>query len=173
MCLTRLPPAPPLLMHPLAACQRAHHPRRLHPALPSSCPSCLPSLHSSERIINVTSISLSDGLDFGNLQARGVQCMGSHGCQLSPSPTPPTCLHACLSACDCISRLHPARRPPAPLPLRATARLQGEREYERVGHAAYSQSKLALNMWSFLLAAKLRKASRKNTRGWAVLLLLS
>ncbi|KAL4426178.1 hypothetical protein ABPG77_007460 [Micractinium sp. CCAP 211/92] len=36
--------------------------------------------------------------------------------------------------------------------------LQAEREYGRVGHAAYSQSKLALNMWSFALAARLHRA---------------
>ncbi|PRW58590.1 short chain dehydrogenase reductase family isoform B [Chlorella sorokiniana] len=56
----------------------------------------------TERIINVSSISLSEKLDFDNLQ--------------------------------------------------------GEKEYGRVGHQAYSQSKLALNMWSFMLAAKLHKA---------------
>ncbi|KAL4431285.1 hypothetical protein ABPG75_006541 [Micractinium tetrahymenae] len=56
----------------------------------------------TDRIINVSSISLADTLDWDNLQA--------------------------------------------------------EREYGRVGHAAYAQSKLALNMWSFALAARLHKA---------------
>ena len=36
--------------------------------------------------------------------------------------------------------------------------LQGEQEYGRVGHQAYALSKLALNMWSYQLAARLHRA---------------
>jgi NAD(P)-dependent dehydrogenase (short-subunit alcohol dehydrogenase family) len=36
--------------------------------------------------------------------------------------------------------------------------LNAEREYGRVGHQSYSQSKLALNMWTFQLARELKKA---------------
>ena len=60
----------------------------------------LPAITS--RIINISSISLADDMDWGNLQ--------------------------------------------------------GEREYGRVGHQAYALSKLALNMWSYQLAARLHRA---------------
>lgn len=46
---------------------------------------------------------------------------------------------------------------PVPLPL-LSALQQGEREYGRIGHEAYSTTKLALNMWTFALAARLHKA---------------
>lgn len=36
--------------------------------------------------------------------------------------------------------------------------LQAEKGYERFGHQAYAQSKLALNMWSYMLASRLHKA---------------
>ncbi|PSC76388.1 zinc finger lsd1 subclass family isoform C [Micractinium conductrix] len=39
----------------------------------------------------------------------------------------------------------------------------GEDEYGRVGHKAYNQSKLALNMWTFALAARLHRAHHPAT----------
>lgn len=40
---------------------------------------------------------------------------------------------------------------------------QQEAGYERMGHAAYGISKLAVNMWSYCLADSLQKAGSKRT----------
>jgi len=40
---------------------------------------------------------------------------------------------------------------------------QQEKGYERMGHAAYGASKLALTMWTYLLADKLKEAGSKIT----------
>ena len=89
-----------------------------------------------ERIINVSSISLADTLEFDNLQQeQGYEREGHAGVLVCHNRQ--VWGHH-LPAGACLSPLSPLR------PL----------------SAAYSASKLALNMWSYYLAHRMQKAGR-------------